>query len=161
MLLFAYASNMDVDHFATMVPSARKAGIARLPGYIFTFSLSADDQSTKANILPSTDALAEVWGVLIEYNDAERDNFYYADGDLELTEVNVFDEQGEMHKAEVFITKPHAVNTFLLPYDWYHAKVISIARQAGLPESYVNALALLDSKVDHDEKRRTRRLGRL
>lgn len=160
MLLFAYASNMRVEKFAAMVPSAKKLGIARLPNYVFTFTLTADDQSTKANITPASDTLSEVWGVLIEYDDNERDNFYYPDGALTLIPVNCTDQQGNLHKAEAFIAKPHAVNEFLLPYDWYLDKIVRIGQEAGLPETYTKALSLLDSKVDPDEQRRARRMGK-
>jgi len=160
MLLFAYASNMKVDKFAAKVPSAKKLGVARLPNYVFTFTLTADDQSAKANITPSSDALSEVWGVLIEYADHEKDNFYYPDGNLQLIQVNCIDQHGHMHKAEAFIAKPHAVNEFLLPYDWYLEKIVRIGREEGLPETYTHALSLLDSKVDPDEQRRARKTGK-
>jgi len=159
MLLFAYASNMNVDKFKETVPSAKKVAVAKLPGYKFGFTLASDDGSSKASLMPSTDADALAWGVLIDIDDKEKGNFFFDDDWFEFKTVNCFDEDDKLHKAEAFVTLPHAVNNFLLPYDWYHAKILKYAKDAGLPESYLTMLSLLPCKVDPDEKRRARRIA--
>jgi hypothetical protein len=164
MILFAYAGNMDVAEFSKNVPSAKKIGIAKLPGYSFVFNKTADDESSKANVMKSFDADALVWGVLIELNDEQRSNFYAPDAwssDLKLEQVICFDEQENIYHAEVFGAQPHAINTHLLPYDWYHQKIVKLAQREGLPESYIEQLKLMACKVDTDEIRRQRRLKRL
>jgi len=163
MILFAYASNMKVDEFVKSVPSAKKITNAKLTGYSFAFNKTADDGSSKANIIASLEADAAVWGVLIDINDDEKDNFFNPDevtNELELIPVNCMDQTGEIYKAEAFTAKPHAINDFTLPYDWYQAKLIKLAKEQGLPDEYVTSLSLLPSKTDPDEKRRTRKMAK-
>lgn len=160
MILFAYAGNMEVEKFVKNVPSAKKLGNGKLPGYNFTFNLTALDDSSKANIVPSFEPDAKVWGVLIAISDDEKNNFFNPDpntNDLTLEPVNVLDESDNIYPAFVFTAKPHAVNTHLLPYDWYQQKIIKIATDAGLPESYINQIALMQAKNDPDEQRAAKR----
>ena len=160
MILFAYAGNMDVAKLSKSVPSAKKIGIGKLPGYQFIFNTTADDESSKANVMPSFEPDAEVWGVLIDIAENERDNFFNPDpntNDLMLETVNVVDEDGNVYPAEVFTAKPHAVNDYLLPYDWYQQKILKLANEAGLPESYIAQIALMATKADPDELRAARR----
>ncbi len=164
MILFAYAGNMDVHKFSEIVPSAKKIGIARLPSYSFTFNKTAEDQSSKANITPTASPDDVVWGVLIEFDAKERSNFYNPEtwgSGLKLEPVICFDAGDQVYHAEAFVAEPHAINTHLLPYDWYHKKIQVIAQQAGLPVAYVNKISLMAFKTDPDEKRRTKRLKKL
>ena len=161
MILFAYAANMNVDEFAKTVPSAKKISIGKLPGYNFVFNKTADDQSSKANIAKSDDANAVIWGVLITLDDNERGSFFNADAwssDFKLETVTCFDINEQTYQAEVFIAQPHAVNNYLLPYDWYHKRIINLAKNAGLPDDYVTRLSLLPFKNDPDKARRQKRL---
>jgi hypothetical protein len=164
MLLFAYAGNMDVRKFSEAVPSAKRMGIARLPGFSFTFNKTADDESSKANIIPSDDAGDAVWGVLIEFNEREKSKFYNPvtwSMDLKLETINCIADNGEIYQAEAFFAQPHAVNNHILPYDWYHKKIVQLAEDAGLPTEYINKISLMPCKIDPDEKRRARRFKRL
>lgn len=164
MILFAFAGNMDVGNFAKIVPSAKKIGVARLPGYNFIFNKTADDLSSKANILQSPDPNDAVWGVLIELADNEKSNFLNAmpwAGDYMLTHVTCVTEAEKIYPAEAFVALPHAVNTHLLPYDWYHKKVMQMAKKAGLPDYYRAKLTLMPFKIDPDEERRQEELEKL
>ncbi|ASU35571.1 gamma-glutamylcyclotransferase family protein [Mucilaginibacter xinganensis] len=163
MVLFAFAAYMDVNEFAKTVPSAKKIGVARLPGYNFVFNKTADDQSSKANIAPSADPLAVVWGLLIELNDNERSNFYNGGAwqiDFKLEHVSCLDEDDKIHMAEAFVAQPHALNTHLLPFDWYHARLVQLATNAGLPKEYVKQMAQMPFKIDPDDERRQKKLKR-
>jgi hypothetical protein len=161
MILFAYAGNMDVDKLSKSVPSAKKIGIGKLPGYRFVFNTtSVEDESSKANVVQLFEPDTEVWGVLIHIADNERGNFFNPDpdtNDLMLETVNIVDVGGNVYHAEVFTTKPHAINAYLLPYDWYQQKILKLAKDAGLPESYITQIALMASKPDPDEQRAARR----
>ncbi|HVW97978.1 MAG TPA: gamma-glutamylcyclotransferase family protein [Mucilaginibacter sp.] len=164
MILFAFAGNMDVDSFAKTVPSAKKIGVARLAGYGFVFNKTAEDQSSKANIMPSANTVDEVWGVLIQLDDNERANFFNQEmwsSDFKMEPVNCITEDGTVYPAEAFTALPHATNTHLLPFDWYHQKVLKLAKNAGLPETYISKLELMPFKVDPDEERRQKRLKKL
>ncbi len=155
---------MDVEGFKKTVPSARKIGVARLPGYNFIFNKTADDQSSKANILQSSDPNDAVWGVLIELDDKEKSNFFNPETwsiDFKLEPVTCMDMNDKIYMAEAFVAQPHAVNTHLLPYDWYHQKVLLLAKNAGLPEEYINKISIMPVKIDPDEDRRAKRLNKI
>lgn len=163
MILFAYAGNMNVEKFVQTVPSARNIGVAKLPGYSFAFNSAGEDESAKANVVKSFDPDAIVWGVLVELLDEERSNFHDPlwSSTLKLEPVLCFDLSDNIYHAEVFVTQPHAITTHLLPYDWYHNKILKLATDAGLPQSYISQIALMPYKIDPDEIRRQRRLKRL
>lgn len=163
MILFAYAGNMNVDKFTRTVPSAKKVGIAKLPGYNFAFNSAGDDESAKANVVKSFELDAMVWGLLIELDDEERSDFHDPlwSSVLKLEPVLCFDMADNIYHAEVFVTQPHAISTHLLPYDWYHAKILKLAKNADLPATYISQIALMPYKVDPDEIRRQRRLKTL
>jgi len=162
MILFAYASNMNVDEFATHITSARKLCNAYLPGYHFVFNKIGHDSSAKANVEPANEPDAKVWGVLIDISEEDRLHvFNPADDwiqDLELVPLSCIGTDGETYTAQVFISKPHAVNDSLLPYDWYQEKLATFALWQDLPEEYIGSLNAMEYKVDPDTKRRERRL---
>ncbi|WP_428330544.1 gamma-glutamylcyclotransferase family protein [Mucilaginibacter sp.] len=164
MILFAFAGNMDVGQFSKTVPSAKKISVAKLPGYKFVFNKTAEDGSSKANIALSDDPTDMVWGVLIQINDDEKANFYNEETfsiDFRLHSVSCLDVNDEIHHAEAFVAQPHAVNLHLLPYDWYHQKVIQLAKNAGLPDAYIKTIAQMNFKVDPENERRLKRLKQL
>jgi hypothetical protein len=160
MILFAYASNMNVDELATHVTSAKKIDIGYLRGYSFSFNRTADDLSAKANIITCDELDAKVWGVLIELSDEDKAKFFHSTDDLQLLPVTCYDTKDKPYDAEVFITPPHATNNYLLPYDWYQEKISTFARWQNLPEDYINDLLRKESKPDPDEKRKKRRLSK-
>lgn len=164
MILFAFAGNMDVEGFAKRVPSAKKISNARLPGFHFIFNKTADDQSSKANIIQSNDPNESVWGVLIKIDDKERGYFFNQEAwscDFHLESVNCIDEQENICHAEAFVAEPHAVNTHLLPYDWYIQKIIHLAQHAHLPEYYIKKLSFEPFKVDANINRREKSINEL
>ncbi|HEY9533353.1 MAG TPA: gamma-glutamylcyclotransferase family protein [Mucilaginibacter sp.] len=163
MILFAYAGNMNVEKFARTVPSAKKIGVAKLPGYNFVFNSTGEDESAKANVVKSFELDAMVWGLLIELDDEERSNFHDPmwSSVLKLEPVLCFDMADNIYHAQVFVTQPHAITTHLLPYDWYHAKILKLAADAGLPKSYIAQIKGMPCKIDPDEKRRQRRFNNL
>jgi hypothetical protein len=156
MILLAFADYMDFEGFKKKVPSAKKIGIARLPGYTFIFDRTDEDQSSKANIIQTINPNDVVWGVLIELDDAEKINFFNAgtSSDFMLETVTCMDQNDKVYTAEAFVALPHAVNTHLLPYSWYIQKIVDLAKKANLPEGYVNKLAMVPSKSDPDEATR-------
>ena len=163
MILFAYAGNMNVEKFKKTVPSAHNIGIAKLPGYNFVFNSTGEDESAKANVVKSFEQDALVWGLLIELDDNERANFHDPtwSSALKLEPALCFDMDDNIYHAEVLVTQPHAISTHLLPYDWYHAKILKLAKNADLPAVYISQIALMPYKVDPDEIRRQRRLKSL
>jgi hypothetical protein len=163
MILFAYAGNMNLEKFTKTVPSAQKIGVAKLPGYTFAFNSTGEDESAKANVMKSFEHDAVVWGTLIELDDEERDNFHDPlwNTTLKLEAALCFDLNDNIYHAELFVTQPHAISIHLLPYDWYHAKLLKLANDAELPAQYISQIAIMPYKIDPDEIRRQRRLKNL
>jgi gamma-glutamylcyclotransferase len=160
MILFAYAGNMNMAKFVKVVPSAKKISNAMLPGYEFQFSLAGKDDSTKANVVRSGEPGAVVWGILIDIADDERFNFFNPDpdtNDLTLEPVPCFADNGKKYAAEAFMAKPHAINTYQLPYEWHHERIIKLAEKAGLPPDYIAQIAAMPHKPDPDTARSEQR----
>jgi hypothetical protein len=61
-------------------------------------------------------------------------------------------------RAWVYVARPGAIDTSLLPYAWYHELVVHGAHQHGLPKRYVNDLKSFDTAVDPDTTRREKNL---
>lgn len=161
MILFAYASNMNVDEIATSITSAKKIAIGYLPGYSFIFNRKAADLSAKANIIACEELDAKVWGVLIEVSEEDKQRFFVGHDDIGLIPVTCYDANGKAYEAEVFITPPHAITNYELPYDWHKEKILTYARHQNLPEEYLHQIELMEAKPDPDQKRRQRRLAEL
>jgi len=160
MILFAYASNMNVKDFTRSLPSTRKLGNAHLPGYAFVFNKTAKDRSSKANVVHVDNPDIPVWGVLLEFSDEDAKLFDKGDWHkhLDLKPMQCVDENDSFVTAHVFISLPHAVNEYLLPYDWYKEKLVTLATMQGLPANYIAALKLMPAKPDPNVKRGERRL---
>ena len=162
MILFAYASNMNVTDFNRFVPSARKLGNAYLPGYAFVFNKTGKDRSSKANVMPVDNPDVPVWGILLEFADEEVEQFKNGDWHkhLELKPMQCVDENDNLITAYVFISLPHAINEYLLPYEWYKEKILTLAAMHNLPAHYQAMLKLLPAKTDPNTNRAERRLKR-
>lgn len=61
---FAYGSNMLPQRLQRRCTSARKCGLAMLPGYDLSFCKISKDGSGKATLLPSSRLEAKVYGVI-------------------------------------------------------------------------------------------------
>jgi len=160
MILFAYASNMNVTDFTRFVPSARKLANAYLPGYAFEFNKTGKDRSSKANVMPVDNPDVPVWGVLLEFSEEDAEVLKRGDWHkhLELKPMQCVDENENLVTAHVFISLPHAINEYLLPYEWYKEKILTLAGMHNLPANYQTMLKLLPAKNDPNTKRAERRL---
>jgi gamma-glutamylcyclotransferase (GGCT)/AIG2-like uncharacterized protein YtfP len=77
---FAFGSNMLLERLKKRAPSARVLGTASLSGYALRFNKLGKDGSSKANIVPSEDPRAVVYGVLYSLDDNELPRLDKADG---------------------------------------------------------------------------------
>ncbi len=77
---FAFGSNMLLERIKKRVPSARALGVATLGGYALCFNKLSKDGSSKANIVPSADPRAVVYGVLYRLDDDDRPRLDKAEG---------------------------------------------------------------------------------
>jgi len=146
---FAFGSNMLQERLKKRVPSARVLGVARLGGYTLQFNKVSKDGSTKANIVPSADPGAVVYGVIYHLDDHERPRLDKAEGlgnGYQIRDLRVRREGAET-EDEVFayVATPGAIRDDLSPSQWYKNIVIQGATENGLPESYVHQIEAVEA----------------
>ncbi len=143
---FAFGSNMRHERLTQRVPSARAVGVAVLGNHALRFNkLSKKDGSGKANIEPSPDPRAVVYGVLFHLDEAERPALDRAEGGYRILRVMVRREgAGADEEAFTYIAKPEAIRDGLRPFRWYRDAAIAGARQHGLPESCIRRIEAVE-----------------
>lgn len=149
---FAFGSNMLLERIKKRVPSARVLGNATLPGYMLCFNKLSKDGSAKANIVPSTDPQAVVYGVLYHLDDDERPRLDKAEGlghGYQIRYVRVRrDGAGAEEEAFTYVAAPEAIRDDLPPFRWYKDMVIDGATQNHLPNSYVRQIEAVEAVED-------------
>jgi gamma-glutamylcyclotransferase len=149
---FAFGSNMLFERLKKRVPSARRLGTATLRGYTLRFNKVSKDGSGKANIVPSPDPLALVYGVLYYLDDVERRLLDKAEGlgkGYQVRYLRVRRDGAEEEEAFAYVAAPGAIRDDLPPFQWYRDIVIQGAAQNRLPESYVRHLEAVEAIEDH------------
>jgi gamma-glutamylcyclotransferase len=141
---FAFGSNMLLDRIKKRVPSARVLDNAILGGYALRFNKLSKDGSAKANIVPSADPRAVVYGVLYHLDEDERPRLDRAEGlghGYQVRHVRVRRVgTGAEEEAFTYVAAPEAIRDDLPPFRWYKDMVIKGATQNCFPESYVRQI---------------------
>jgi hypothetical protein len=149
---FAFGSNMLLERIRKRAPSARAVGIATLGGYALRFNKISKDGSGKANIVPSADPRAVVYGVLYHLDDDDRPRLDRAEGlgkgyqirHVRVTRVGTEEEE----EALTYVAAPEAIRDNHPPFQWYKDIVIQGASQHHLPESYVRQIGAIEAVDD-------------
>jgi hypothetical protein len=92
---------------------------------------------------------------MFELADAERDRLDVAEGlgrGYRATLVRVETIRGIL-TAFTYIATPDAVDDTLTPFGWYRDLVVAGARESGLPDRYIGALATARAVADPDRGR--------
>jgi gamma-glutamylcyclotransferase len=149
---FAFGSNMLLERIKKRVPSARALGIATLGGYALRFNKLSKDGSSKANIVPSADPRAVVYGVLYHLDEDERPRLDRAEGlgkGYQIRRVRVRRDGAEVEEeAFTYIAAPEAVRDDLPPFRWYKDMVIAGATRNRLPEPYLRQIEAVEAVDD-------------
>jgi hypothetical protein len=110
---------MLLDRIKKRVPSARALGVATLGGYALRFNKLSKDGSAKANIVPSADPRAVVYGVLYDLDEDERPGLDRAEGlgkGYQIRRVWVSRVGAEANEeAFTYIAAPEAIRDDLPP----------------------------------------------
>ena len=148
----AFGSNMLLERIEKRVPSARVLGNAALRGYALRFNKLSKDGSAKANIVPSTDPQAMVYGVLYRLDEDDRLRLDRAEGlghGYQIRHVLVRTEAKESEeKAFTYVASPEAIRDDLPPFRWYKDMLIQGATQNHLPGSYVRQIEAVEAVED-------------
>jgi len=159
MLYFAYGSNMSQPRLKRRVPSLRCLGAASLSGFQLRFHKSGSDGSGKCDAYCTDVPGDTMHGVLFEIDDSGKAALDGIEGlgyGYDDTEVEVL-HNGQSLRAVTYIAT--RIDERLRPYAWYHRHVLEGAREAGLPDAYIEAILAVPVVADPDRLRHERELA--
>ncbi|HEJ9692918.1 gamma-glutamylcyclotransferase [Proteus mirabilis] len=160
MYYFAYGSNMSTSRLQERVPSAEALGCFVLVGHDLRFHKSSKDGSGKcdAYLTQNTDDI--IYGVLFKIDPKEKPALDKAEGlgyGYNQKEITVTASDGSLVTATTYVATK--IDDNLKPYSWYVNHVLVGARDALLPEQYIQEKiasieAIEDSNKERDMKQR-------
>jgi gamma-glutamylcyclotransferase len=157
---FAYGSNMSVKRVAERVPSVAKIGRATLEGHSLAFHKKSIDGSAKCDAVATAGEQDRVHGVLYSLDEAELALLDKAEGCghgyIRKSIVLQLETGGRATAECYFATR---VEKGLNPFGWYLEHVLYGAREAGLPQDYLDRLASIPTDQDPNEERHARQLS--
>lgn len=159
MLYFAYGSNMCTGRLRDRkILSATPICAAYLLNHSFRFHKRSTDGSGKGDAFFTGSPEERVWGVVFDIDPSEESRLDAAEGlghGYSKDEVMVTGQDGNRHRAFMYIAdKTHVVST-LQPYSWYKRFVIEGAKQHDLPADYIATIAAMPDMEDPDTDRDT------
>lgn len=154
MLYFSYGSNMSTPRLTNRAPAARAVGVARLQKHRLRFHKKSKDNSGKCDAERTNDEKDVVYGVVFEIEDSEKSKLDIQEGlgnGYEEKCVFLCAHGGKKLKAVTYYAT--STDPKLKPYEWYKEHVVRGAREHGLPEEYINAIATVEAIPDPDKSR--------
>lgn len=154
-----YGSNMLTERLKARVPNARCLGIVRTLGRRLEFHKRSSDESGKCDLPKTGNNSDVVYGVLFDVPDSQRRDLDYAEGldrGYKDALIEVLDSDSHPVSATGYFATADAIDSQLVPYDWYHYLVVSGAKQHNLPADYILSLVAVHSIPDPKPNRRTR-----
>jgi gamma-glutamylcyclotransferase len=159
-LYFTYGSNMLAERLKERCPRAEFVGVAEVEGYSVDFSKVSKDGSGKATLSPTLSSTAR--GSLFRIPTSERSHLDDAEGpgywrdDAFL--VRRSDDKSSV-KVTTYLAEKRALNSRLLPYDWYRDLIVAGAEQCNLPLEYRQVLESSETIPDPEPTRKSRLLA--
>lgn len=155
---FAYGSNLWTDQMRTRVGSIGRAEhpprIARLAGYRLQFQQCEPDGDAYANIVAVDAGLMgqgmsgrSVLGVVYRLHEADLARLDAFEHGYERRPITVIDLAGETLDAIAYIVRPADALHIGRPSEAYLSRIITGARQHGLPEPYIDEIIAIASAV--------------
>ena len=152
---FAYGSNMCLGRLRERVPSCKFITTAQLKEYELQFHKKSKDGSGKADAYKTNNPDDEVWGVVFEIIDSEKEKLGKCEGtDYDECEVKVIGNDGTELNVKTYCAKDNAIEKKgLKPYTWYKRFVIEGAKQHNLPHLYIQEIEKVDAIKDTNSDR--------
>jgi hypothetical protein len=153
MKYFAYGSNMSLARLQARTPSARRLGTAILEAHDLRFHKAGKDGSGKCDVV-YTGGAERVYGVLYEIDDSEMPILDEAEGlgiNYGRKDITLVCSQGELVDAAMYFALK--IDESLTPYSWYVRHVLVGAVEVGLPDDYVQRIAMVVAITDPDIER--------
>lgn len=155
LVYFAYGSNMSVARLRARIPAAAPVGRGRLAGHALRFHKLGDDGSAKLDAAPSATPGDQVLGVLYHLSAADKAVLDPIEGrGYEVIEVTIERDDGQAVRA--FMYRAVRIDANARPFHWYVHHVLVGAREAALPQAYLDAIAATPAVEDPDTARAAR-----
>jgi hypothetical protein len=134
---FAYGSNLLAAQMIRRTGAAAEPRIAWLAGYRPAFNMSGGDGNVYANVVQPGDG---VCGVLYRCSAAALAKLDGFETGYARRPISVVDLHGETITAEIYLARPERVTAERPPTAEYWERIVTGARQHGLPAEYVRSL---------------------
>lgn len=157
---FAYGSNMSTPRILARVPLVRVHGRATLNRHQLRFHKRGRDGSGKCDAFETGSLHDLVCGALFELPlgaKSELDRHEGLGNGYERKEVEILTQSGQMVTALTYYATH--IEPGLAPYHWYKHHVLAGAREHGLPEAYMRAIAGVSSSADPLDERHRREMA--
>lgn len=157
---FAYGSNMSTRRILARVSLVSVYGRATLSHHRLQFHKRGRDGSGKCDAFETGNLDDLVCGVLYELPlgaKSELDRHEGLGNGYEQKEVEILTESGQVLTALTYYATH--IQPGLAPYHWYKHHVLAGAREHGLPELYIRAIAAIPSCADPREERYRREMA--
>ena len=146
MLYFAYGSNMSVRRFQQRVKSAEFIGQYMLLEHSLKFHKIGKDQSGKCDAYFTGNQHDIIYGVVFNFHRQEKyklDKAEHLGIGYQEKNVKVINIKGE--KIDAYCYYAIKINSQLKPFSWYKQHIIYGAKEANLPQDYLQYI------IDHPE----------
>ena len=158
LMYFAYGSNMSVLRLQDRVPSAQPIGVGWLRDYRLMFrKRSKKDGSGKCDIVKASASV--VYGVLFEIassDEPELDRHEGLNYGYLKKPCSVQVDDTRCMPAFLYFAAASHVDEKLKPYTWYSDHALIGAREAALPQMYMDEISATESIRDKDREREKR-----
>ena len=157
---FAYGSNMSLARLRARVSSARPVGTYQLMQHELRFHKSGADGSGKCDAFHTGENGHRVLGVLYQIDPAHKAALDRIEGlghGYAEKEVALYGPEGQLARACTYYAL--RIDASLPAYSWYREHVLTGAREARLPATYINGILGQHTVADPDHHRERRELG--
>lgn len=149
---FAYGSNLlreqMIERTGAIGHADHPPRIARLSGYSLVFQALEEDGHAFANIRRLVD---EVHGAVYRCSPAHLSRLDKYESGYERLAISVCDEHGEILEAVAYVINPKQPVRFGRPSEEYLERIVTGARQHGLPESHIGAIIAIARAESREE----------
>lgn len=137
---FAYGSNLLASQMRKRTDAARWPRLAFLPDYRLAFEMEGGDGCVYANVRTPGDG---VYGVVYRCTAEELAALDRYETGYDRRSITVRDADGKELPAEIYLAKPDRVTAERAPSAEYWRRILTGAREQGLPEDYILQLQSL------------------
>lgn len=155
-LYLAYGSNLWPPRLAERIGDFETLGRITLTTWRLSFNKRGNDDSAKANLIPTADPDRYAMAALYRVSRDAQAALDRCEGRGRGYEILTVDLPGHEVPAITYVSPLEWQDGELSPYDWYRDLVVRGARYHGFPDAYVERLAAHPARFDPDAGRSRR-----